>query len=100
MIKPLTHGFKLLRGGNGTDVHPPREQVKVGSSHGGGCGRDHGDEHSHGHSHNHGHKHKHKHNDDTEGLSKDPSAAGKQAGLGFYSISNDLPLIRSGRLTR
>ncbi|KAH8083659.1 hypothetical protein HD553DRAFT_312875 [Filobasidium floriforme] len=75
ITKALSHGFKLLRGGSGDDVHPPRESVKLGHEDGSTKGHDHGSDHHHHHHHHHHGEHKHHHATAKTALSKDPSAA-------------------------
>jgi hypothetical protein len=79
ITKALSHGFKLLRGGSGEDVHPPRESVKLGHEDGSTKGHDHGSDHHHHHHHHHHGEHKHHHATAKTALSKDPSAAGKNS---------------------
>lgn len=80
ITKALSHGFKLLRGGSGEDVHPPRESVKLGHEDGSTKGHDHGsDHHHHHHHHHHNGEHEHHHATAKTALSKDPSAAGKNS---------------------
>lgn len=87
MTKALSHGFQLLRGGSGQDVHPPREKIKMS----GGCGH-----HDHG---KHGGRDSGKHHAHGGPLSKDPSASVaarlRQSPFPLISLSEALELVTS-----
>lgn len=83
MNKALPHGFKLLRGGSGSDLHPPRQTIRQESTSAGENDHSHSCDHER---HNHSHQHEHKAG---ERLSKDPSQAGAQP-LSFHEGSSRL----------